>query len=74
MGRNILSQFPNLCGNDLTENERLKYYSHLHNLQGPIHIRFADLVSLNLPRWIIQTFSANSADLKAELQDQFIDL
>ena len=28
MGRNILSQFSNLCRNDVTEDERLKYCSH----------------------------------------------
>ena len=37
-----------------------------------MHIRFADLVNLNVPRWIIQPFSADPADLKVELQDQFI--
>ena len=49
MGQNIVSQFPNLCGNDVTENKRLKYCSHLHNLVEDMHIRFADLVSLNVP-------------------------
>ena len=39
-----------------------------------MHIRFADLVNLNVPGWVIQPFSAYPADLKAELQDQFIDL
>ena len=38
-----------------------------------MHIRFADLVNLNVPRWVIQPFSADPADLKVELQDQFID-
>lgn len=74
MGRNILSQFPNLCKNDVTEIERLKYYLHLHNLVEDMHIRFADLVNLNVPRWVIEPFSADPADLKVELQDQFIGL
>ena len=74
MERNILSQFPNLCGNDATEDERLKYCSHLHNLVEEMHTRFADLVNLNVPRWVIQLFSADPADLKVEVQDQFIDL
>ena len=74
MERNILSQFPNLCGNDVTEDERLKYCSHLHNLVEEMHTRFADLVNLNVPRWVIQLFSADPADLKVEVQDQFIDL
>ena len=39
-----------------------------------MHIRFADLVNLNVPRWAIQPFSVDPADLKVELQDQFIDL
>ena len=39
-----------------------------------MHIRFADLVNLNVPRWLIQPYSADLADLKVELPDQFIDL
>ena len=74
MGQNILSQFLNLCGNDVTEDERLKYYLHLHNLVEDMHIHSADLVNLNAPRWVIQPFSTDAADLKVELQDQFIDL
>ena len=38
MGRNILSQFPNLCGNDVTKNERLKYSSHLHRRVEDMHV------------------------------------
>ena len=74
MERNILSQFPNLCGKDVTEDERLKYCSHLHNPVEDMHIRFAGPVNLNVPRWLIQPFSADPADLRVELQDQFIDL
>ena len=74
MGRNILSQFPNLCENNTTEDERLRYCSHLHNLVEDMHIRFADLLSLDVPRWVIQPFSTDPADLRVELQDQFIDL
>ena len=72
MGRNILSQFSNLCGNDVTEDELLKYYLHLHKLVEDIQIHFEDLVNLNVPCWVIQPFSA--ADLIVELHDQFIDL
>ena len=39
-----------------------------------MHIRFADLVNLNVPRGVIQPFSADPADLNVELQDQFNDL
>ena len=39
-----------------------------------MHIRFADLINLTVPRWVIQPFSADSAHLKVELQDQFFDL
>ena len=74
MGQNILSQFPNLCENNGTEDERLKYCSHLHNLVEDMHIRFADLINLTVPRGVIQSFSADAADLKVELQDQFINL
>nr|XP_039259582.1 SCAN domain-containing protein 3-like [Styela clava] len=74
MGRNTLSQFPNLCENNVTENERLKYCAHLQNLVEDMNIRFEDLISLTVPRWIVQPFSAEPADLKVELQDQFIDL
>ena len=73
MERNILSQFPNICGNYVTKNERLKYCFHLHNLVEDMHIRFADLVNINAPRWVIQLFSADSTGLNVELQDQFID-
>ena len=31
-GRNVLSQFPNLCENNTIEDEWLRYCSHLHNL------------------------------------------
>ena len=52
-GRNILSQFPNLCENNVTEDERFKYCWHLHNLVEDMHIRFADLINLTVPRWVI---------------------
>ena len=67
MERNILSQFPNIFGNYVTKNERLKYCLHLHNLVEDMHIRFADLVNINAPRWVIQLFSADSAGLNVEL-------
>ena len=67
-GRNILSQFPNLCGNNVAGNERLKYSADLYNLVEDMHIRFSDLVNLNVPRWVIQPFSADPADLKVELK------
>ena len=60
--RNVLSQFPNLCENNITD-ERLRYCSHLHNLVEDMHIRFADL-SFNVPRWVIQPFSTDPADLQ----------
>ena len=73
-GQNVLSQFPSLFENNVTEDERLKYYSHLHHLEEDMHIRFADLFSLNVTHWVIQPFSTDAADLKVELQNQFIDL
>ena len=69
MVRNIWFQFPNLCRNDVTEDKGLKYCSHIHNLVEDMHIRFADLVILNVPRWVIQPFSADPPDLKVELQN-----
>ena len=51
----------------MTEDERLKHCSHLHNLVEDMHIRFADLVNLDVPRWVIQPFSADPADLKVKL-------
>ena len=74
MGRNILSRFPNLCENNVTEDKRLKYCSHLHNLVEDMHIRFADLINVTVTHRVIQPFFADPADLKVELQDQFIDL
>ena len=59
---------------DVTENKRLNYCSHLHNLVEDMHIRFADLVNLNVACWVIQSFFADPADLKVELQDHFIYL
>ena len=59
---------------DVTENKRLNYCSYLHNLVEDMHIRFADLVNLNVPCWVIQSFFADPADLKVELQDHFIYL
>ena len=73
MGRSVLSQFPNLCENNVTKDERLKYCSHLRNLEEDMHFRFADFLSLNVPHWVIQPFSTDPADLKVELQNQFID-
>ena len=71
--RNVLSQFPNLCESSVTEDERLKYCLHLRNLEEDMHICFADLLSLNVPHWVIQAFSTDPADLKVELQNQFIE-
>ena len=39
-----------------------------------LHICFADLINLTVPRWVNQPLSSDPADLKVELQDQFIDL
>ena len=64
MGRNILSQFPNLCKNDVKEDERLKCCLYLHNLVEDMHIRFADFINLKVPRSITQPFCADPADIK----------
>ena len=49
MGRNILSQFPNLPENAVAEDKQLKYCLHLHNLVKDKHICFPDLFNLNVP-------------------------
>ena len=74
MRRNVLFQFPNLCKNSITENKQLKCCSHLHNVVKDMHIHFADILTLSVPRWLIQSFSTDPNDLKVELKDQFIDL
>ena len=72
--RNILSQFSNLCENNVTEYKQFKYRSHLHNLVEDMHIRFADLINLTVSRWIIPPFPADPENRKLELQEQFIYL
>ena len=37
-------------------------------------IRFADLVDLHVPSWVLQLFCAEPTDVELELQEQFIDL
>ena len=74
LGRNILYQFPNLSDNVVTEEERLKYCSHLDTLLEDMKIRFADLVDLHVPSWVLKPFCAEPTDIELELQEQFIDL
>ena len=52
----------------MTEDEPLKFCSVLLNLVKDMHIRFADLLKLSVPRWVVQLFSANPADLKFVVQ------
>jgi len=74
LSRNILSQFPNLNENVVTEEDRQKYCSHLDTLLIDMNTRFADLIGLQVPDWVIKPFSAEPADIEIELQEELIDL
>jgi len=58
LGQNILSQFPNLGKNVVTEEEWLKYCLHVETLLKDMKIHSADLVDLWVPSWILTPFSA----------------
>ena len=74
IGRGQLAQFPNLCENNVSEDERLKYCSHLKQLHDDMTERFQDLVNLDVPEWVVPPFAADPMQVKVDLQEESIDL
>jgi hypothetical protein len=74
MGRGILNQFPNLSENEVSEEERMKYASHLDNLRTDMTERFTDVTELQVPVWLLHPFSCNMDSVPIELQEELIDL
>lgn len=75
LNQNDLINFPNLNdANSVSQDEILRYCEHLNNLIEDFEIRFDDLISLNVPIWISQPFTADPMHIKTELQEDLIDL
>ena len=75
LNQNDLINFPNLNdANSVSQDEILQYCEHLNNLIEDFEIRFDDLISLNVPIWISQPFTADPMHIKTELQEDLIDL
>ena len=65
MGRNILSNLPNLCESGaIYKEENFRYCSHWEYLIHDFEVQFTDLISLDFPSWIVQIFIADT--MKAE--------
>ena len=52
----------------------MRYCEHLNNLIEDFEIRFDDLISLHVPIWVSQPFTADPMHIKTELQEDLIDL
>jgi len=76
VGRGLLTQFPNLNGNEVSEDDRLKYCNHLEKLGDDMRERFQDLISLDVPDWVVRPFDANIpiTQVPMNIQEDFIDL
>ena len=74
MGRGLLMQFPNLSENNVTEDERLKYCTHLDRVRDDMNERFKDLTTLKVPDWVVKPFSADVTKAPFEIQEELIDI
>ena len=74
VSRGELRKFPNFKQNQVSTEELLRYSCHLENINRDIVERFADVINLEIPEWIIRPCSCDLQKVPIELQESLIDL
>ena len=74
VSRGELRQFPNLIQNKISTEKLLRYSGHLENLKRDFVERFADVINLEIPEWIILPYSCDLQQVPIALQELLIDL
>lgn len=74
--RNELSQFPSLKLKTPTKEDLLAYCQHLEMLHSDMCTRFEDILSLEIPDWILDPFNScpSEGDLSPTLEEELIEL
>lgn len=76
LGRGELSQFPYLSKLNLTDQDTREYCKHLETLHADIGTRFEDILTLNIPAWILNPFTstADDGDIDPAMEESLIEL
>ena len=74
--RRAFEQFPFLASisSDVHDDDLALYGQHLQNLHEHMQTRFNDLLTLNIPTWVISPFIVNAADVDVSLQETIIEM
>ena len=59
---------------DVHDDDLVLYGHHLQNLHEHMQTRFNDLLTLNIPTWVISPFTVNAADVDVSLQETIIEM
>ena len=74
--RLAFKQFPFLASisSDVHDDDLALYGQHLQNLHEHMQTRFNELLTLNIPTWVISPFIVNAADVDVSLQETIIEM
>jgi hypothetical protein len=59
---------------DVTDNELLVYSAHLKSLKADMETRFADLLSMAIPDWLVDPFTVTPHVMPLPLQEEIVEL
>lgn len=74
LGRGDLSQFPCLSKKQIVDQDRLEYCAHLETLHSDICTRFEDILSLDIPAWILNPFTNMPENVDPAIEEELIEL
>uniref|UniRef100_A0A5S6R3U5 DUF4371 domain-containing protein n=1 Tax=Trichuris muris TaxID=70415 RepID=A0A5S6R3U5_TRIMR len=76
IGRREFMQFSNLktIAEEVKDDDLLVYVNHMKQIQNDMEERFYDLLNLNIPDWIADSFEVSALEVEAEIQESLIDL
>uniref|UniRef100_A0A5S6QG44 HAT C-terminal dimerisation domain-containing protein n=1 Tax=Trichuris muris TaxID=70415 RepID=A0A5S6QG44_TRIMR len=76
LGGREFSQFPNLkaIAGILKDEDLLAYVSHLKQVIEDMKERFCDLLNLDIPSWILDSFGVPAVEIHPKIQEEFIEL
>ena len=59
---------------ELSLHEKMRYISHMNNLNRNIDFHFYDLFPLNIPDFIIDPFNCNISEIDPSIKEDIIDI
>ncbi|KAG0438021.1 SCAN domain-containing protein 3 [Dictyocoela muelleri] len=74
LGRGELSQFQNLKSVESCDNDILAYVQHLESLCVDFNQRFEDVLSMNIPDWILDPYQSIETEESVDVHEELLEI